>query len=134
MSVNVNYKSKICRQVTTDLCPVIAGIIRAQHIPVFLHKQYVWTRRVLGDVMDAVAHFSIWIRNVLRVQSFINWFPGCTAVVAAECASRGDSDKNAFAIEDDRVQAHPTRAWLPLRTSAVAAKPRKFSPRLTAIG
>ena len=37
-------------------------------------------------------------------------------------------------IENDRVQAHPARARLPLRTGAMAAQPGKFLPGLAAIG
>ena len=87
--------------------------------------------------MNAMSDLSCRIRNVLRVQPFVDRLPRLAAIVGSECTSRGDCDVDAiriFGIEDDRVQAHPSSAGLPLRSGAVTAQAGEFLPVLPAIG
>src|ERR1700686_804739 len=87
--------------------------------------------------MHAVAYLCIWIRDVLRVQSAVDRLPRLAAVIGAEGARSGDGDKNALRIariENDSVQAHPTRAGLPFGARTVAAQSGEFLPVLSAVG
>jgi len=89
------------------------------------------------DVVNAVAHFGVRIGNVFRVQSFIDRFPRRAAVISAKRTRRGDGNDYAiavFGIQDDGMQTHAARAWLPLRSSSVTAQTRKLLPRLAAVG
>ncbi len=42
VSVDVDYESKVGRQIPADLLPQIAGIIAAHDVPVLLHEQHTW--------------------------------------------------------------------------------------------
>src|SRR5215213_7658557 len=89
-----------------------------------------------GDVMNAMAHLSGRVRNVLRVQPLIDWFPRRAAVVTAKRTRRRDGNKDSLLIprvQQNTVQAHAAGARLPLRSRAVAAQTRKFLPGLTAV-
>src|ERR1700752_4469419 len=91
---------------------------------------------MLRHVMNAVAHLSVRIGNVLRVQSLIDRFPRCSAVISAKRPRGGDRDKDPVGIvliQDHGVQTHAAGAWLPLRSGAVTTQARKFLPRLAAI-
>ena len=65
---------------------------------------------------------------------------GChvlAAVVGAEHAGRGDRHVHPVGVvrvENDRVQAHPARAGLPLRARAVLAQAADFLPAVAAVG
>src|SRR6266496_2662332 len=77
------------------------------------------------------------IRNVFRVESFIDGFPCLAPIIGAESTRGGDCNEDAIriaGIENDAVQAHAAGAGLPLRTSAVAAQAWEFMPVLAAIG
>src|SRR5689334_15645857 len=117
--------------------PRIARIVAAQHVPMFLHEEDVRIRWMLCNVVNAVAHFRVRIGNVLRVQPLIDRFPRGAAVITAKRTGGGDSYIDPFAIrrvENDCVQAHAARAWLPLRSSPMAAQSGKFVPGLSAVG
>ena len=93
--------------------------------------------RVHGDVVDAVADLGRRVRNVLRIQAFIDRLPALAAVVGAESARGGDRDINSVGIagiENDGVQAHASGAGLPLGAGAVAAQAGEFLPVLAAVG
>ena len=71
------------------------------------------------------------------LQAAVDRPPRLAAVVGPERARRrdGDEDPPGIArIQQDRVQAHPARARLPVRARAVAAQPGKLLPRLAAVG
>src|ERR1700754_2681356 len=92
---------------------------------------------MFSDVMNAVAHFSLRIGNVLRVQPLIDGFPSGATVVSAKRTSRGDRDKDPVSvvlIQDHCMETHAAGAWLPLRSRAVTAQSWKFVPGLTAVG
>src|SRR5207247_6180192 len=87
--------------------------------------------------MNAVAHLRVWIGNILRVQSPVNWFPTGARVITAKRARSGDCDKNPFAIagiQKNCVQAHAAGSGLPKRPRTVATQSGKFLPGLTAVG
>ena len=97
----------------------------------FLHEQRVGTLAIHGDVMDAVADFGGGIRDVLRVEPFVDGLPGFAAVVGSKRACSGDGDDDALGIagiENDGVQAHAAGPGLPLRAGAMAAECREFLP------
>src|SRR5690349_4268735 len=99
----------------------------------FLHEENVWTLRVHGDVMDAVADLCRGIRNVLGVKALVDGFPGFAAVVGAKRACGGNSDVHALRIaliENDGVEAHAARTGLPLGAGTVAPKAGEFLPGL----
>jgi len=90
-----------------------------------------------GDVMNAVADLRLGVGDVLGLQSAIDGPPGMPAVVGAEGAGGGDGDVDPAGvggIEEDGVQAQPTRARLPERSGAVAAQAGEFLPVLAAVG
>src|ERR1700687_4523932 len=87
--------------------------------------------------MHAVAYLGIWIRDVLRVQSAVDWLPRLAAVIGTECASSRDGDEDALRIariENDGVPAHPPRTGLPFGARTVPAQSGEFLPVLSAIG
>src|SRR5262245_47441914 len=134
--VDVDWKTEIARQIIADFMPRIARIIAAHHVPVFLHKQGVRARWVHGDPMHAMTDLRVWIRNVLRVQSAIDWFPCFPAIVRAKRSGRRDRDKDSlrtFRIVVHAVQAHAAGAWLPFRTGVAPAQSGQFMPRLAAV-
>jgi len=61
--VNVNREPEIGRQVAAHFAPQVTGVIATHHVPMLLHKEHARTRRVHGDVMDAVAHLGVRIGN-----------------------------------------------------------------------
>src|ERR1043165_6768488 len=88
------------------------------------------------DAMNAVADFSRWIRDVLRVQTLVNRLPVRAGVVAAKRTGGGDRHEHPVAIlwiQEDGVQAHPAGARLPLRSGAVTAQSGEFVPALAAV-
>src|SRR6267378_5307453 len=135
--VHVNHESEIGRQVSADFSPVIARVVRAHHVPVLLHEEDARALRGHGDVMHAVAYLCIWIRDVLRLESTVDRLPRVAAVIGAECARGRDRDEDALRIariENDGVQAHPTRARLPFGARTMPAQSGEFVPVLSAIG
>src|SRR4051794_5389461 len=101
-----------------------------------LHEQRVWSRWMHRDPMHTVTHFRVRIRNVLRVQPAIDWFPCRSAVVSAKRAGSGDRDGDPLGIvrvEENGVQTHSASAWLPFRTGIVASQSRQFMPRFSAV-
>src|SRR5205085_7602591 len=88
------------------------------------------------DVMNAMAHLRVRIGNVLRMQTLVDRLPTLAAIIGAERARRRDRDEDSlriFWIEQNRVQTHSARAWLPLRSGAVPAQSRELFPILPAI-
>src|ERR1044072_116761 len=88
------------------------------------------------DAMNAVADFSRWIRDALRVQALVNRLPVRAGVVAAKRTGSGDRHEHPGAIlwiQEDGVQAHPAGARLPLRSGAVTAQSGEFAPALAAV-
>ena len=70
-------------------------------------------------VVNAVAHLSRWIGNVLGIQPAINGLPGVAAVIRSKRARGRDGDENPLGItriQNDGVQAKPSGAWLPTRS------------------
>src|SRR5262249_51860182 len=115
----------------------VPGVVAAHDVPVLLHEQHQWPRRVHGDAVDAVTDLRRGIGQVLRVQTFRDHLPGRAAVVGTEGTGSRDGDVDARVIgriDQDRVQAHTAGAWRPLRPGAVAAQARQFGPRLAAVG
>ena len=90
-----------------------------------------------GDVMDAVANFSIRVGNALGAQAAVDRLPrlAASSLRKAPAAEMAMYDPRRVAwIEDDRVQAEPAGAWRPVRAGAVAAKARQLLPALRAVG
>src|SRR5579859_3082061 len=90
-----------------------------------------------SDMVNAMADLGLWVRDVLRVESLVDWLPRLASVVGAKCAGSrdGDEDPSGVAgIENDGVQAHPAGARLPFGAGAVSAQPGKLLPVLSAIG
>src|SRR5438552_1248174 len=70
------------------------------------------------------------------MQALVDRLPAGAAVVRAERARRGDGDVQplgVLGIDQDRVEAHPTGARLPLGSGAVAAQPGQLLPCLAAV-
>src|SRR6266446_751697 len=133
--VYVDRKSEIARQISANLLPGTTGVVAAHHVPVFLHEQCVGMRRMQCNAMHAMAYFRIRVRNVLRMQPVINWFPVFSAIIGAKRPGSRDRDGNSLRIvrmEKNRVQTHTARARLPFRTSVAAAQYREFMPRFSA--
>src|SRR4026209_760751 len=87
MSMHGDRKSKIARQIAADLVPRFPGIVAAQHVPVFLHEEHVWTGGMHCDIVHAVADFGIRIGQfILRDQAFVGWLPRLSGIVAAGTA------------------------------------------------
>src|SRR5215475_2211485 len=70
------------------------------------------------------------------METFVDGFPSCTAIVRSEGACGRNRNVNALRvawIENDRMQAHATRAGLPCGTASMTAQAGKFLPRFAAI-
>src|SRR5262252_10840356 len=98
MCMNIDDKAKIGGQVATDLLPIIAGIVGAHDVPMFLHEEHTRPLRVHGHVMHAVSHFGVRVWNVLRPEPAIDRLPGFTTIVGTESACSGDCDPYSFWI------------------------------------
>src|SRR6266702_4688044 len=125
MRVNVDWKPEIAWQIAADLIPRSACVITTHDVPVLLHKQLVRVRWVHGDAVNAMTDLCVRIRNVLRVQPAIDWLPCFSAIVRPKRSRRRDRDEYSlrnFRVEQNRVQKHAARAWLPLRTGIAAAQ------------
>ena len=137
MRMHVNRETEIRRQIAAHLVPLLAGVVRAHHVPVLLHEQHVRPRRVQGDAMNAMSHFRVGIGQfVRRFQSARNRFPGLATVIRAKTTAGGNGNVNPlfiFGIEQNRVHAHAARAGLPEMALGVA-QPGKFLPRFAAVG
>ena len=124
VGVNVNDEAEIGGKIAADFVPLIAGVIAAHDVPMFLHEENIGTRRMQGDVMDTVADFGVLIGNVRGTEAAVDGRPGFAAVVGAEGAGGGNGDVDAveiLGILDDGVEAHGARAGLPLGAGAMAA-------------
>src|SRR5436190_17006727 len=84
VGVHVDHEPEVGGQIPTDLAPRVAGVVRAQDVPVFLHEQHVGPRAVQRDAVHAVADLGVRIGNVLRVQAAVDRLPRLAAVVGAE--------------------------------------------------
>src|SRR5437879_10455133 len=102
-----------------------------------LHEEDAGTRRMHGDMMNAMADLCRWIGNVLGAKSLIDGLPALAAVVSAEGACGGDGDVHPLGvgrIQNNGVQAQATCARLPVGPGAVAAKSGEFFPILSTVG
>src|SRR5216117_3250770 len=84
-----------------------------------------------------MADLGIRVGDVLRLQSAVDRSPGVAGVVGPErarCRNRNVEASGIARDEKDRVQAHPTGAWLPAGPGAVTAQSGEFVPRLAAVG
>src|SRR5437879_13702833 len=98
-----------------------------------LHEENAGTRRMHGDMVDAMADLCLRIGNVLGAKALIDRLPALAAIVSTEGARGGDGDVNPFGIswiQNNRVQAQATCARLPLGSGAVPAKSGEFFPVL----
>ncbi len=134
--VHVDHEAEIGRQVAADLVPGIASVVGAHDVPVFLHEEHIRARRVHRDAVNAVADVGSRLGNGLRVQSAVNGLPRLAGIVAAKSPGGGDRDEDparVAGIEDDRVQAHPTGAWLPAGPGAVMAQSGELLPAFSSV-
>src|SRR5438876_10674069 len=86
--------------------------------------------------MHAMPNFCSRIGNVLRMQPAIDRFPSLSAIIGAKRTSGRDRDGNSVwitRIDKNRVQTHPARARLPLRTGIAAAQSGEFVPRFSTV-
>ena len=135
--VHVDHEAEVARQIPAHFLPGVARIVTSQDIPVLLHEQDVWSRRVHRDVVNAVADLSVRVGDVVRPESSVDRLPGRATVVRPKCAGRRDGHEDSLGILrvlDDRVQTQAAASGLPLRPGAVAAQPRDLLPVLTPVG
>src|ERR1700730_3901166 len=88
------------------------------------------------DSVHAVSNFRVRIGNVLRMQTFVDWFPGFAAVIGAKRARGRDRDEHSLLIlwiDQDRVETHSARARPQTRTGVVLAESGKLVPRFSAV-
>src|SRR5436309_6459903 len=86
--------------------------------------------------MDAVADLGGRIRNLCRMQPFIDGCPRLPAIVSPERTSCRDRDVNAVGIagvDENRVQTQTAGAWLPFGCGPVFAEGGELFPRLRAV-
>ena len=87
--------------------------------------------------MHAVADLGVGIGNAFGLEAAVDRPPRLAGIVGAECAGRRDGDEHPpgiARIEDDRVQAQPAGARLPMRSRAVAAQSGQLLPVSAAVG
>jgi len=79
------------------------------------------------DAMNAMADFRQRIRNVLRMQTAIDWLPGLAAVITTEGTCSRNRDGYSFGIlliQKNCVQTQAACTGLPLRAGIVFAQSR----------
>ena len=59
VGVHGDREAEVARQVAADLLPGVTAIVAAHHVPVLLHEQHIWARRVPRDPVDAVADLGL---------------------------------------------------------------------------
>ena len=109
-------EAEVGRQVPADLVPRLASIVAAHDVPVLLHEEHAWARRVHRDAVDTMADLCRWIGNTFGAQAPVDRPPGRAGVVAAEGARGRDGDDDPLGlarIQQDRVQAQAPGAGLP---------------------
>ena len=70
-----------------------------------------------GNVVDAVADLGCGVGDLSGLKSAIDGPPVLASVIRSESTRRGDGDENpawVIRIQQDGVQAHSTRARLPV--------------------
>ena len=60
VGVDVDDEAEVGGEVAADFRPVVAGVVGAHDVPVFLHEERAGTAGVHGDVVDAVADLRRW--------------------------------------------------------------------------
>ena len=65
MRMDIDGKAEVGRQIAADLAPLVAGVVAAQNVPMFLHEEHVRTRRMHGDAMDAMADLRVRIGQLV---------------------------------------------------------------------
>src|SRR5579875_3463445 len=71
------------------------------------------------------------------MKAAIDRFPRFASIIGAKSPCRRDRNIDAFRIvwiENNRMQAHATRAWLPFGSRAMSAQPGKLLPCMSTIG
>src|SRR5690606_9578649 len=137
MSMHINHKTEIGRQVSGHFVPPLPGIIAAHDVPVLLHEQDVRSTLVHGNAMHTMTDFSGRIGYVFRMEALIDSTPRLATIVCAERAGCGDGDVDAVGIvgiDEDGVQAHPSCTRCPLWTRAVLAQAGDLLPRHPTVG
>src|ERR1700694_4229640 len=94
MRMDVDYKPEISGQVPAHLLPRLAGIIAAHYVPVFLHEQDIGARWMHGNPVNAVAHLSRRLGDLLGVQAPIDRLPCRSSIVGTEGARSRNADEN----------------------------------------
>src|SRR5262245_32100947 len=79
--VDIDHETEIRRQIPADLFPGIAGVFRAQDIPMLLHKEYIGARAIHGDAVNAMADLSRGVGDVKGMQAAIDRLPSLARVV-----------------------------------------------------
>jgi hypothetical protein len=59
--VDVDGETEITREIAADFVPLLAGVVGAEDVPMFLHEENVRARGMERDAMDAVADFGVGI-------------------------------------------------------------------------
>src|SRR5690242_7139766 len=83
-------------------------------------------------MVDAVAELGVGVGYVVGSETAVRRGPRLAAVVRAERSRSGDRDVNPVGIgriDDDRVQAQPARAWVPVFRGVVCPDAVQLSPR-----
>src|SRR5260370_42626262 len=69
VGVHVDHESEVGGQVSADLLPRVAGVVAAHDVPVLLHEEDVWARRVHGYVVNEVTGIGYGIGVVFDMRS-----------------------------------------------------------------
>src|SRR5712692_2441713 len=91
---------------------------------------------VHGNMVNAVADLGVRVGHELGVQATVDGPPRLAAIVGAERARSRDCDVHplrVLPIQNNRVQAQSTGAWLPIGSGPMAAESCKLMPGLSAI-
>ncbi len=137
VGVDVDDEAEVGREIAGDFGPVVAGVVGAHDVPVFLHEEGVGGGWVHGDVVDAVADFGGGVGNVFAVEALVDGLPGEAGVVAAEGSGGGDGDDDAVGVggvKNDGVEAEAAGTGVPLGAGFGGAEAGEFVPGGAAVG
>jgi hypothetical protein len=66
MGMHSDWKAEITWWIATYFILVIAAIVAAHYLPVFLHKQNIWICWMHGKCVDTVTHLGGRIGDIVR--------------------------------------------------------------------
>ena len=135
--MNGDSKAEVGRDAVRDVGPRLAAVIGAVKAPVVLQEHPLRARLRLRHLVDALAELRMLVWEEVGADALVRRPPAFARVFRHVHAGGRDRHTNArrvARIEQDRVQAQPAAARLPLRPLRMIPEPFDEVPRIARIG